>query len=122
MVAWLLLILLHGRATSTLAVPLQLAGVYAGLIIESAALLLLLVVPLIWKFQHRSSFEHLSLVFLVAMSSVLFQVGFLLFKSAIPQIVPSYADPFWAMLDKAMLFGYDAWELSHAVTPGVLVA
>jgi hypothetical protein len=119
--AWLLLVLLHGSALQILAVPLQLAEVYAGLILGPAVFILLIAIPIMWWFGRRSSWEHLSLIFLVAMSSILLQVGFLLFKSAIPLVVPFYADPFWAMLDRSLLLGHDAWELAHAVTPGILV-
>ncbi len=40
--------------------------------------------------------------------------GFTSFKSAIPSYVPFYADPWLAELDR-IIFGVDAWRLTHAV-------
>jgi hypothetical protein len=120
--AILLTLLLHGAAMETLIVPLGVASAYAKLIGGSAVLFLPVVLFMMWWFRRRSSIEHVSSLVLVAVAAIWLQVGFLFFKSALPQLVPFYADPFWANLDRALLFGHDAWQLAHAVTPAALAA
>jgi hypothetical protein len=122
LLAVLVMFLLHGTTVETVLMPVRVADLYAGLFLGSAVYFLPLVLPLMWWFGRRSSLEHLSLVFLAAVSSILLQAGFLLFKSAIPLIVPFYADPFLASLERAIFFGTDAWEVAHAITPAGLAA
>ena len=43
----------------------------------------------------------------------LFSVAFMFTKTTIPYVVPFYADPFFADLDKAMHFGTDPWVWTH---------
>lgn len=47
----------------------------------------------------------------------LFQTTFSMVKNAIPQIVPFYADPYLAKIDKALHFGVDPWELAFWLFP-----
>ncbi|MBV7378186.1 phosphatase PAP2 family protein [Maritimibacter dapengensis] len=55
--------------------------------------------------------------------AVLFlQIGFLFAKSAIPQLIPFYADPMLADFDRLLLVGHDAWQLAHAMTPEALTS
>ncbi|WP_224824902.1 phosphatase PAP2 family protein [Cognatishimia sp. MH4019] len=44
---------------------------------------------------------------------ILFQPAFTLFKTTMPAIVPFFADPFFAELDKALHFGTDPWVFAH---------
>ncbi len=46
---------------------------------------------------------------------ILFQPAFTLFKTTMPAIVPFFADPFFAELDKALHFGTDPWVFAHAL-------
>lgn len=46
-------------------------------------------------------------------ASVMF-VSFTAIKTTLPQILPFYADPFFARLDRALHFGIDPWRLTHA--------
>ncbi|MEL6595100.1 MAG: phosphatase PAP2 family protein [Pseudomonadota bacterium] len=46
---------------------------------------------------------------------VLFQPAFTLFKTTMPAIVPFFADPFFAELDRALHFGNDPWVFAHAL-------
>jgi hypothetical protein len=120
--ATLTLVLLHDSAVETLVMPLRVAELYAGLVLGAALYLVPLAVLLMWWLGRRTSREHLTLVFIAAIFSVLLQVGFLLFKSAIPILVPFYADPFLATMEHTIFLGHDAWQIAHAVTPGWLAA
>lgn len=60
-------------------------------------------------------------VLMVTGAVIFLQIGFLFAKSAIPQLIPFYADPMLADLDAFFLFGRDAWEIAHAITPQALV-
>ncbi len=52
---------------------------------------------------------------LAAAGSVALQVGFTFLKSAIPSIVPFYADPPLASLDYFLHGGRDPWQIAHAL-------
>ncbi|MGR3570302.1 phosphatase PAP2 family protein [Brevirhabdus sp.] len=41
-------------------------------------------------------------------------VSFTAIKTSLPQILPFYADPFFARLDRVLHFGIDPWRLTHA--------
>lgn len=56
-----------------------------------------------------------SVLLMVALSFFL-QTGFLFAKSAIPMLVPFYADPLLARIDQALFFGEDAWRIAHAIS------
>jgi hypothetical protein len=118
----LLMVLLRGNAIETLIMPLGVVGFYARVIGESLIPFLPFALLMMWWFGRRSSLAHLSSVILVTFAALWIQVGFLLFKSAIPDLVPFYADPFWAELDNSLLLGHDAWQVAHAITPDVLAA
>jgi PAP2 superfamily protein len=45
-----------------------------------------------------------------------FSAGFSLIKTTLPQIVPFYADPFFAALDRWLHFGTDPWRLAHLLS------
>lgn len=69
----------------------------------------------------RRCLDRLTPIALVTVASLMLQIGFLFAKSAIPQLMPFYADPALLALDRALLFGHDAWQLAHAITPHALV-
>lgn len=48
---------------------------------------------------------------------IILQLGFTFLKSSIPDLVPFYADPMLARIDRALLFGRDAWQLAHDIAP-----
>ena len=50
-------------------------------------------------------------VFLAVMGCLLFMWGFSMFKSNMPHIIPFWADPMLANLDRAIHFGNDPWTL-----------
>lgn len=83
----------------------------------SAVYILPVLLPLAFLYRRHISLDRLRSVFLVAIAYTLMQAGFLFFKSAIPQLVPFYADPWLAGVEHRLLFGHDAWQLAHAVTP-----
>lgn len=72
-------------------------------------LLLPLLIPL------RDLKAHAISALLAAAGSVAIQVGFTFLKSAIPSIVPFYADPPLASLDLFLHGGHDPWQIAHAV-------
>lgn len=81
---------------------------------------LLLLIPLIWWMRHLMPSARLRSTLIISAAAILLQIGFFFIKSAIPRIVPFYADPFFAELDRVILMGNDAWELAHAMTPTIL--
>ena len=56
----------------------------------------------------RDKMGDMGLAFL---GCVLFMWGFSMFKSTMPHIVPFWADPMFARLDRALHFGHDPWAL-----------
>lgn len=72
-------------------------------------LLLPLLIPL------RDLKAHAVGALLAAAGSVAIQVGFTFLKSAIPSIVPFYADPPLASLDYFLHGGNDPWQIAHAL-------
>lgn len=50
-----------------------------------------------------------------ALALLLFQPAFTLTKTTLPAMVPFFADPFFADLDRALHFGTDPWVLAHAL-------
>lgn len=98
------------------------AAGYLKTVGTSALYTLPVLVPLAFWFRRRITRDWLRGIFLVAIACTLLQAGFLFFKSAIPQLVPFYADPWLAEVEHRLLFGHDAWQLAHAVTPDSLAA
>lgn len=113
---------LYADPVSALALLLSCAAGFAWLIAEHATLGLALVLPALFWFRRRLSPQVLKDMLLIAIASIFLQVGFLFFKSAIPQLVPFYADAYWARADQILLGGYDAWELAHRVVPQKLLS
>lgn len=50
------------------------------------------------------------------------QCGFLTLKDAIPDLVPFYADPFLAEIDRWLTGGVDAWRVAHRILPDLIVS
>ncbi|WP_112312563.1 phosphatase PAP2 family protein [Pseudogemmobacter bohemicus] len=94
---------------------------FLGLIAGASAAFVPVMLLLLWWFGRKVPLERLRPMLIVALASVWLQVGFMLFKSAIPQLVPFFADPFWAWADQVLLFGHDAWQLAHMITPEALI-
>ena len=72
----------------------------------------MLVLPFVlsWRDLKARAVE----VLCAAVGCVAVQVGFTLLKSSIPSMIPFYADPFFADLDKMLHGGREAWQLAHA--------
>lgn len=67
--------------------------------------------------------EVLALRFLPGMFYVfLIQRVYISLKAAIPSIVPFSWDLTFAAWDRALLFGYDAWEITHGLLPSPYAA
>lgn len=111
---------LHGDWSAVLQEVVAIASAYSRIIGGALVDALPFVLPFILLIGLTKSLGRLRDAILVAVASVLLQAGFLFFKSAIPQLVPFYADPFWARLDQMLLFGRDSWEITHALTPSAL--
>jgi len=76
--------------------------------------LLLVPIAVLW-IGPRVFFRRIGDISLMVAMSIFLQAGFLLAKSAIPQIIPFYADPYLARIDQALLFGHDGWQVIHAL-------
>lgn len=50
---------------------------------------------------------------------IILQLGFTFMKSSIPDMMPFYADPALAAIDRSLLFGRDAWQLAHDIGPAI---
>lgn len=74
----------------------------------------LLLVAVLWL-GPKICFSRLGAVTLMVAMSIFLQIGFVFAKSAIPQLVPFYADPFLAEVDRNLFFGRDGWEVAHAL-------
>ena len=48
-------------------------------------------------------------------ATLILQSGFGLMKTSMPYIIPFWADPMFAELDRLLHFGVDPWRLTHAV-------
>lgn len=94
------------------------AGMIGGMVVQYWPLILLCVVLL----GPRRGLDRLPLIVFAAASAFFIQVGFLFAKSAIPQMIPFYADAFFAQADRTLLMGHDAWVLAHRLTPESWVA
>lgn len=115
-------VVLHDDKVEALEGFASLAGNYVEIVGRATVKLLPAALLLGWALGRKLPPRQLRNAFLVACAAVMIQVGFLFFKSAIPRFVPFYADPFWAELDRLLLFGNDAWRLAQAITPDMLVA
>lgn len=67
--------------------------------------------------RSRPHTEVIAQVCMAAVFVCLFQTTFSMVKNSIPQIVPFYADPYLAKIDKALHFGVDPWELAYWILP-----
>ncbi|HQU66617.1 MAG TPA: phosphatase PAP2 family protein [Albidovulum sp.] len=74
----------------------------------------LLLIVVLWV-GPKACFNRLGSVALMVALSIFLQIGFVFAKSAIPELVPFYADPFLARMDRALFFGRDGWEVTHAL-------
>ena len=59
---------------------------------------------------------RLSAVLAAFIGCLVFSAGYSLIKTTLPQIVPFYADPFLANLDRFLHFGNDPWRIAHLVS------
>lgn len=70
----------------------------------------------------RRCMDRIKPVLYVTGAALCVQIGFMFAKCAIPQLVPFYADAALTRVDRALLFGHDAWALAHRLTPDALAA
>lgn len=74
----------------------------------------LLLIVVLWL-GPKTCLSRLGSVGQMVAMSVCLQIGFVFAKSAIPRLVPFYADPFLAQVDQTLFFGRDAWQIAHAL-------
>src|SRR6478672_11026070 len=91
--------ILHGDWGAAFREGLDVASAFAR--ITGAALVdaLPLALPLLLLIRPARSLMRLRNAVVVVVASTFLQAGFLLFKSAIPELVPFYADPVLAEVD-----------------------
>lgn len=94
------------------------SGMMGGMLTKLWPVLILALVFL----GPRRSLDRIAPIIFVGAAAFFLQVGFLFAKSAIPQMIPFYADEALARMDRALLFGHDAWSLAHRITPDSWVA
>jgi hypothetical protein len=117
-----LTVFLHGDWQQTLSEFLQVALKISRSVLDTQVKAILVVVPILWWYWRGKPAVDLRSVVFVAIAATVLQVGFFFMKAAIPALVPFYADPFLADLEKALFLGHDAWELTHAITPTAVAA
>ena len=66
------------------------------------------------KYVNRTTLAEMAWAF---SASLVFMIAFAFVKTSIPFIVPFYADPFFADLDKALHGGVDPWKAAHKLAP-----
>ncbi len=66
--------------------------------------------------SNRSKWKTVLAVAMAFIATLLFQSGFTLMKTSLPDLVPFYADTMLANLDMAMLGGQDAWVFAHKIS------
>jgi membrane-associated phospholipid phosphatase len=121
LVAAALFIAMHGYTPEAFQGFIDVGGGYVKVIVNTSSKVLPFVLVVVWFLGRKLTLPQLRQIFLAGVSAIMLQMGFLLFKSAIPQLVPFYADPFLAELDRALLFGHDAWQLADLISPDWLV-
>jgi hypothetical protein len=112
--------LLHGEWQQTVSDFLRVALTISRSVFDIQVKAILIALPILWWFWRGKQASQLRPVVLVAVAAGILQIGFFFTKAAIPSLVPFYADPFLADLERSILLGRDAWEVSHAITPSVL--
>jgi len=80
---------------------------------DYAPILLIALIASAFFKRKQSGPEFLRQLSFAAFGSLIFMVSFTALKTSIPYIVPYYADPFFADLDRVMHGGVDPWILSH---------
>lgn len=92
---------------------------YSGTLAQSGGIWVLpglAVLPLVLG---RQAFRARLVVVLYAFTAcILLQVAFSILKTAIPGLVPFYADPAFASLDRWLHGGTDPWQMTHSLTEG----
>lgn len=95
------------------AVNLALSYVHLLPVLLKRLLPFLLLLPLLIPLRELKA--HAADALLATAGCIAIQVGFTFLKSAIPSVVPFYADPALADLDRFLHFGQDPWQIAHAM-------
>lgn len=114
-VALMIVAMIQGRSLGLVALSvgatLTATGVNALAIVLPVGFVLLLVVGL------AAARERWRDLLYAVFGMIILQLGFTFLKSSIPNMVPFYADPMLAQVDRTLLLGRDAWQLAHALVP-----
>lgn len=116
-----LTVLVLGDWQHTLAQASHIAFSIVRTVFDTQSQLFLLAIPALWWFWRDRFVPKVRPIVIAAVAAIVLQIGFFFLKGIIPNLVPFYADPLLASLDRALLFGHDAWSISHAITPLALV-
>ena len=77
-------------------------------------------VVVIFLLLGRTAFRaRLPELFYAVAGALVLQLGFSFLKASIPNLVPFYADPALADLDRWLAGGRDAWEWAYAIAPQI---
>jgi hypothetical protein len=68
-----------------------------------------------YLWQHRAIWRD---AFLATVSLLFLMTAFTTLKTAMPSVMPYWADPLLIEVDRALHFGTDPWRLFHAAVPG----
>ena len=88
---------------------------FGSTVASVAALLIPMLLALPFVMGWRRFMSSLSLLGYALIASVLLQTAFSFLKSMIPTVVPFYADPALAGLDRWLHGGVDPWEITHRI-------
>ena len=94
-----------------LLVPLAHWAALQALLPYLAALILLML--LVTRLQF--SIDMVRNLVLAAFACLLIAYSFAALKASLPQIIPFYADRFFADIDRQLHFGTDPWIMTHAL-------
>lgn len=100
-------------AVLSLSVGATLTATGANALVVTLPVVLVLALIVGWSVTLERGRDLLYAVF----GMIILQLGFTFLKSGIPNMVPFYADPMLARVDRALLLGRDAWQVAHALVP-----
>jgi hypothetical protein len=92
-----------------------------GLFVSIAWWVFPLIGATVFFVPRRIFVERLARAIVAVFAATAFFLTFTMVKASLPMIVPFWADPMFADIDKALHFGQDPWALSHVIAPWVNV-
>ncbi len=92
---------------------------HLNLVLRFLPVLLPLLVIALWLNRHRLNRDFLSALGLALAGGAILAFSFAAFKTTMPLILPYWADPPLAAIDRALHLGTDPWRLAYALLPAM---